>query len=244
MERKLRSWLSRKYSPCLAVFSTQELNEFMRENACLSPAEFLRPFVEVGSLDGRQIQTLDKGQPFKLQNFRLNVVDVNKVDHRYYKDSEYSGLFQYILDIEKPKNLQFHTILNQLKADGQSLREAQRDLDKFIMKAGGPDGTLPITPWYYKWKKWFLDKTRFKDHELIDQPIAFAYFVMESEPDPLRTIAQLRKELPSQYKSQGSQPAVYSDNIPNKIIEMVFVLNTTASSSAYQDMHHTLKQQF
>lgn len=90
----------------------------MRENACLSPAEFLRPFVEVGSLDGRQIQTLDKGQPFKLQNFRLNVVDVNKVDHRYYKDSEYSGLFQYILDIEKPKNLQFQTILSQLKADG------------------------------------------------------------------------------------------------------------------------------
>lgn len=67
---------------------------------------------------------------------------------------------------------------------------------------------------------------------------------MESEPDPLRTIAQLRKELPSQYKSQGSQPAVYSDNIPNKIIEMVFVLNTTASSTAYQDIHHTLKQQF
>lgn len=102
----------------MAVFATTELNEFMRENACLSPAEFLRPFVEAPGLDGRKIQTLDKGQPFKLLNFRLNVVDVNKIDHRYYKDSEYSGLFQYILDIEKPKNLEFQTILKQTKADG------------------------------------------------------------------------------------------------------------------------------
>ena len=244
LERKLRSWLSKKCSPCMAVFATQELTEFMRENAALSPAEYLRPFVEVGNLDGRQIQTLDKGQPFKLSNFRLNVVDVNKIDHRYYKDSEYSGLFQYILDIEKPKSLQFETTLNQMKGDGRSLREAQKDLDKFIVSASGPDGTLPITPWYYKWKKWFLDKTRFKDHELIDQPIAFAFFVMESEPDPLRTIAQLRKDLPSQYKSQANQPPVYSDSTPNKIIEMVFVLNATGSSTAYQDIHHTLKQQF
>lgn len=44
---------------------------------------------------------------FKLAHFRLNVVDANKIDPRYYKDSEYSGLFQYILDIEKPKDLTF-----------------------------------------------------------------------------------------------------------------------------------------
>jgi hypothetical protein len=74
IERKLRAWLAKKYAPCVAVFATSELNEFMRENACLSPAEFLRPFVEAPGLDGRKIQTLDKGQPFKLLNFRLNVV--------------------------------------------------------------------------------------------------------------------------------------------------------------------------
>lgn len=37
---------------------------------------------------------------------------------------------------------------------------------------------------------------------------------------------------------------MYSDNIPNKIVEMVFVINTTGSSSSYADVHHTLKQQF
>lgn len=109
------------------------------------------------------------------------------------------------------------------------MKEVQYDLDKFVARANGPYGTQPLTPWYYKWKKWFLDKTRFKDHELIDQPVCFAYFVMANEPDPLRTIAQLRKNMPSQYKSQGSQPAVYSDQIPNKIVEMVFVINSTGT---------------
>lgn len=95
----------------------------MRENAFLSPAEFLRPFVESSSLEGRKIQTLDKGQPFKLMSFRLSVVDVNKIDPRYYKDSEYSGLFQYILDIEKPKQLEFQTILRKTMTDGSTLKD-------------------------------------------------------------------------------------------------------------------------
>ena len=46
-------------------------------------------------------------------------------------------------------------------------------------------GQVQLTPWYQRWKKWFLDQTRFKDHELIDQPIAFAYFVSSDDPNPL-----------------------------------------------------------
>lgn len=40
------------------------------------------------------------------------MIDVQKVDGNYYKEQEYSGLFRYILDIEKPKETEFDTILN------------------------------------------------------------------------------------------------------------------------------------
>lgn len=44
IEKNLKKWLAQKYSPACAVFSSEALTEFMRENASLSPAEFLRPF--------------------------------------------------------------------------------------------------------------------------------------------------------------------------------------------------------
>ena len=50
-----------------------------------------------------------------------------------------------------------------------------------------------MTPWYHRWKKWFLDKTSFKDHELVDQPVAFIFFVLADEADPLRSIKEMRK---------------------------------------------------
>lgn len=78
---------------------------------------------------------------------------------------------------------------------------AKKGLDKFVSKAHGPSGTQNITPWYYRWKKWFLDKARFKDHELLDQPICFAYFVLANDPDPLSsiTIMKMDEQRPSQY---------------------------------------------
>ena len=92
-EKKLRTWLASKYAPAMAVFSTSDVMDYMREHANLSPAEFLRPFCEVGSLNNRSQQTNEKHYAFKMAHFRLNVVDAQKIDPRYYKDSEYSGLF-------------------------------------------------------------------------------------------------------------------------------------------------------
>jgi len=96
-----------------------------------------------------------------------------------------------------------------------------------------------MTPWYWRWKKWQLDKTRFKDHELIDQPVAFIYFVMANDPDPLRTIEKFKKDLPQQYKLQ-----VYNDN-RNCVQEFVFVLNLKPGvSPAFQDACQTIGQKF
>ena len=51
LEKKLRYWLSRKYSPCIAVFATNTVTDLLKEYAFLTPSELLRPFVEVDSLD-------------------------------------------------------------------------------------------------------------------------------------------------------------------------------------------------
>lgn len=40
------------------------------------------------------------------------MIDAHKIDPGYYKDSEYSGLFQFIFDIQKPKDLTFNTIID------------------------------------------------------------------------------------------------------------------------------------
>jgi hypothetical protein len=98
----------------------------------------------------------------------MNMVDVSKIDPQYYKDSDYGGLFQYILDIDKPKDIVFEQVLKQMESTEVNipLKDAKRDLDKYVRK--GSPGTQAFTPWYHRWKKWYLDKTRFKDHELLD----------------------------------------------------------------------------
>ena len=95
------------------------------------------------------------------------MIDAHKIDPRYYKDSEYSGLFQFIFDIQKPKDLSFNTILKEM--DNKALQEdAKYELTKFVRNGFSKDGPVSITPQYFLWKQWFLDKARFKDHELTD----------------------------------------------------------------------------
>jgi hypothetical protein len=92
-DKKIRQWLSQKYAPACAVMSSSELTQFLRENASLSPAEFLRPFGEVGDLGGKVQQTFEKNSEYRYKFLRLNLIDAHKMEPMYYKDSEYSGLF-------------------------------------------------------------------------------------------------------------------------------------------------------
>jgi hypothetical protein len=104
-------------------------------------------------------------------------------------------LFRYILDIEKPKETEFETILQLVQGERNiPLEDAKKELDDFVRESSDKEGGT-LSPWYHRWKKWFLDKTRFKDHELLDQPVAFIFFVMADEPDPLRSIKAMRKQL-------------------------------------------------
>lgn len=166
------------------------------------------------------------------------MVDINKVDGRYYKEQEYSGLFRYILDIEKPKDTEFATILSLVQGEATPIEDAKKGLDAFLLGKQDTEGGS-LTPWYHRWKKWFLGKTRFKEHELLDQPVAFIFFVMADEPDPLRSIDKMRRDLPSQYKSQ-----VYHDG-PHSIQEFVLILNHRPdNSSTYHDALNTISQKF
>lgn len=45
----------------------------------LSPAEFLRPFGEVGNLGGCTLRTSDRNESVKLQNFSVNFIDSNQM---------------------------------------------------------------------------------------------------------------------------------------------------------------------
>jgi hypothetical protein len=46
----------------------------------LSPAEFLRPFGEVGNLGGNTMRTNDKNESVKLQNFSVNFIDATMMN--------------------------------------------------------------------------------------------------------------------------------------------------------------------
>ena len=132
IEKRLRAWLAEKYAPACAVFGSKELTAFLRDNAHLSPAEFLRPFAEVGNLDNKLVQTFEKNAEYKYKNLRLNMVDIHKIDGRYYKDSEYLSLFPTILDIERPKDTEFATLLQDMNSGKSSIKKTQKDLDLLI----------------------------------------------------------------------------------------------------------------
>lgn len=176
---------------------------------------------------------MEKAAPFKLTNFQLKTIDANKIDGQIYKSSEYNNLFKYIMDIEGPKDsLKYDLILKLSHGQQQPLKNAMADLDAYLE---GKQMRENLTPWFKMWKKWFLDKTRFKDHELLDQPVGFIYFVMGNEPDPLASIREMRKNLPIQY-----QQGLYQDGTPQSGQEFVMVINPNPGTSIFQEVSHTI----
>ena len=64
--------------PFVMVFSSNSAKKKLEYNN-LTPAEFLRPFGEVGNLGGYTIRTNEKQERVKLENFRVNFIDSNLV---------------------------------------------------------------------------------------------------------------------------------------------------------------------
>lgn len=89
--------------------------------------------------------------------------------------------------------------------------------------------TDSLTPWFSKWKQQFLNSTRFSDHEVTQQPIAFIYFISATEHDPLGTIDMLKRaeNLPALYKE-----GIYDDS-SSSTQTFVLILNPTSNSKTY-----------
>ena len=72
----------------------------MEENNGLTPAEFLRPFGEVGNLSNVSVHTVDKNTPYKLNRFRVNFIDSSKM----WSDPKQSdSITQKIVNQNRPK---------------------------------------------------------------------------------------------------------------------------------------------
>ena len=73
-QMKAKKWLASHFMPYVMVFASPTANKKFEANN-LSPAEFLRPFGEVGNLGGYTLRTNEKQERVKLQNFKINFVD-------------------------------------------------------------------------------------------------------------------------------------------------------------------------
>lgn len=130
----------------------------------------------------------------------------------------------------------YKTVLQLSHGEQRPLRRVQAELDSYLE---AKEMREELTPWFLMWKKWFLDKIRFQDHELVEQPVGFIYFIMVDEADPNRAIDNMRREMPSQYK-QG----LYMDGSPQTGQEFLFILNTNPGSAQYQNTVSTVSNRF
>jgi hypothetical protein len=80
----------------------------------------------------------------------------------------------------------------------------------------------------------------FNDHELLNQPIAFFYFIMATEHDPLGTIDVLKRadNLPSLYKEGIFDESQQSVQI------YILILNPTDNAKIFQDAQDVVKQKY
>ena len=74
LQRDARKWLSQRFMPyCLVHASKITPAKLIINN--LSPAEFLRPFGQVGNLGGYIVRTSDRNDGKNFQNVTVNFVD-------------------------------------------------------------------------------------------------------------------------------------------------------------------------
>lgn len=130
--------------PIVMVFSSSSAKKKMEQNN-LTPAEFLRPFGEVGNLGGYTIRTNEKQERVKLENFRVNFIDSNLVVNPELRSD--NKVIEAILMDKKP------TLDDDIHEHSRA--KAKDDL---LSKIGNSrKGTeMEQTPWYSLWKQFFL----------------------------------------------------------------------------------------
>jgi len=105
----------------VAVFSSQEVEIKMQDMNGFTPAEFLRPYGDVGNLNNTSLFRHD-GTSFKLKNFRVNFIDSKRM--KQTNQEENGKLVSKIVKTNTPKNF--------LKSDSSqdSLTKGRKDFKK------------------------------------------------------------------------------------------------------------------
>lgn len=81
--------------PYVAVLPSPTAVEKLKQNN-LTPSEFLRPFGHVGNLNNISMKTSDKSEPYKLNNFRINFIELNLMQHDQEKtDKTIQAIFRH-----------------------------------------------------------------------------------------------------------------------------------------------------
>ena len=98
--QRARKWIAENFQPYICVFSSKATQKRMMEVNGITPAEFLRPFGEVGNLSNYLVRTCDKNMAYKLNRFRVNFIDSHLMsDHPKPSDR----IPEQIINIHKPK---------------------------------------------------------------------------------------------------------------------------------------------
>jgi hypothetical protein len=100
-KHQVREWLAERFAPTAIVFSSSTVRDQLLKQSSLTPAELLRPFANVGDLSNIALQTCEKNQPYRLQNFRVNFIDSHKLDRQAQFDN--SMLVDFIIQNSTPK---------------------------------------------------------------------------------------------------------------------------------------------
>ena len=90
-QKLTRNWLASHFMPYVMVQSSLSTQKKMMANG-LTPAEFLRPFGDVGNLGGYAMRTNDKNEAVKLANFRINFIDAPLLNHDQKQSAKLTDL--------------------------------------------------------------------------------------------------------------------------------------------------------
>ena len=87
-QTRVRKWLTQHFTPQVVVFSSKTVQAKMMDQNGITPAEFLRPYGDVGNLGNYQIKTTDKTEPYKLDKFRVNFIDSHRMNFETQETSK------------------------------------------------------------------------------------------------------------------------------------------------------------
>ena len=97
---------------------------------------------------------------------------------------------KYIMEAYRP----------QITLEGQDWTKSEV-IERNLLQDGQNSGS---TPWFAKWKEFFLEQCRFQMHEMTDHPFCFFYLLSSSAKNVIDDYKQLvNMPLPEQYTDKN-----------------------------------------